>query len=266
MQSLVWHVGIIDPVAIDLGIVQVRWYALAYITGLLSTWKISVYLAKSQNLGFSEKFLDDFLTWAILGVILGGRLGYVLFYKPEFYLSNPLEILAISKGGMSFHGGFIGVGVAAYIYCKKHAVALLRFSDLFIVSIPIGLFCGRIANFVNGELWGRVTDGTWGVVFPYAGLQPRHPSQLYEAFFEGIVLFVLLYILATRFNSFKVKGLNTGVFIMGYGLSRIFVEGFREPDPFIGMLVHGTTFGQWLSVPMVIIGASLIRHGVRKYG
>ena len=266
MQSLIWHVGSIDPVAIDLGIVQVRWYALAYIAGLLSSLKLSIYLAKSQNLNFSEEFLDNFFTWAVLGVLLGGRLGYVMFYKPEFYLSNPMEILMVNKGGMSFHGAFIGVTLACYVYSKKHAMDMLRFSDLFVVTIPIGIFFGRMANFVNGELWGRVTDGTWGVVFPYGGDQPRHPSQLYEAFFEGIVLFVFLYILATRFNGFKVKGLNTGVFIMGYGLSRIFVEGFREPDAFIGMLVHSTTFGQWLSLPMVIIGASLIRHGVRKYG
>ena len=262
----VWHVGGIDPVALDLGFLKIHWYALAYIAGILTVFKLTPYLAKRQSLNINAVAIDNFFTWAVLGIILGGRLGYVLFYQPTFYLSNPMEILAIYRGGMSFHGGFLGVVFAGYMYCRKNDISWLSLTDLFVVSIPLGLLFGRLANFINGELWGRITDGTWGVVFANAGDAPRHPSQLYEGLLEGLVLFVVLYVLATRFNGFKAKGLHTGVFLMGYGLSRIFVEGFRQPDAFIGTFAHGTTLGQWLSLPMVVIGASLIRYGSKRNG
>ncbi len=261
---MIWNVGGFDPVALDLGVLQIRWYALSYIAGILAVFKITPYLAKKYNPSITTDNIDDFFTWAVLGIVIGGRLGYVLFYQPEYYLSNPIEVLFIYKGGMAFHGGFLGVVLAGWLYCKKYKIDVVAMSDIFVVSIPLGLMFGRLANFVNGELWGRVTDGTWGVIFPNAGDLPRHPSQLYEAFLEGFVLFVLLYILVAHFEALKARGFALGVFVTGYGFSRILAENFREPDAFIGYLSHGTTMGQWLSIPMIIVGATFMRHGLRN--
>ena len=261
-MNMFFDVSNIDPVAIEFGFLQIKWYGLAYVVGLLGAFSLSKYLAKKYKSEVSPKQIDDFFVWAVLGVVIGGRLGYTLFYQPSYYLSNPLEILYIMNGGMSFHGGGLGVLVAFILYCKKHKISLLAFMDIFSVSTPIGLFLGRIANFINGELWGRETDGSWG--FYFAGTDiPRHPSQLYEAFGEGLLLLFILMLMVTRYDALKTKGLVAGTFIMLYGVARIFVEFFREPDVFIGYLSHQTTLGQWLSVPLVIFGTALIRKSLR---
>ncbi|MGB1361314.1 MAG: prolipoprotein diacylglyceryl transferase [Alphaproteobacteria bacterium] len=261
---MIWNFVNINPVALDLWGLKVHWYGIAYVVGLMGVFKLTPYLAKKYNNIVSPKILDDFFTWAVLGIILGGRLGYVLFYQPSYYLLNPIEVLYIMNGGMSFHGGILGVAIAMYVYAKRNKVDLFAFSDAFAVSVPIGLFFGRIANFVNAELWGRPTDGSWGVIFPNAGDMPRHPSQLYEAGLEGLLLLIVLLLMVIRYDGFKFKGLITGTFMMLYGISRIIVEGFREPDAFIGYLAHGTTWGQWLSVPMVILGANMLRLSIRS--
>jgi phosphatidylglycerol:prolipoprotein diacylglycerol transferase len=258
---MIIDVSNINPVAFSIGFVKIHWYGLAYAVGILLGFKFSMMMAKKFNKSITAKQIDDFFIWVIFGIIFGGRFFYVLFYQPKYYFSNPIEILYIMNGGMSFHGGLIGVGIAMYLYCRKHKINLLSFMDTIAVSAPIGLFLGRIANFVNGELWGVPTDGSWGFIFADGIL--RHPSQLYEAFLEGLILFLILNIMAVYYNAFKYKGLLVGTFTMMYGIFRIFIEGFREPDSFIGYLSHSTTMGQWLSVPMLILGASLIRTSVR---
>lgn len=245
----------IDPVALSLGPVVVRWYALAYILGIVLGWR----LARRIGRPLPAEAFDDFMTWATLGVILGGRLGYVLFYRPGHYLDHPLEALMVWQGGMSFHGGMLGVVAAAVLFCRARAIPLFRLSDPVCAVVPIGLFFGRIANFINGELWGRpAPDLAWAMVFPGGGPLPRHPSQLYQAGLEGVALFALVFWLATRPGVRAREGIVTGAFFAGYGVARIIGEFFRQPDAFLGFLAFGTTMGQLLSLPMVAFGLGVI--------
>lgn len=255
----------IDPIAIQIGPLAIRWYALAYLAGFILGWRYCMRLARADARRPDPKDLDDFLTWAVIGVILGGRLGYVLFYNLPYYAENPLQALAVWRGGMSFHGGLIGVVTAIALFARRRGFPVLALGDLVAAAAPIGLFFGRIANFVNGELYGRATDVAWGVVFPDGGPQPRHPSQLYEAVLEGLVLFVVLHLLVRRPETRNHPGVVTGTFFAGYGLSRIVVEFFREPDRQLGYLLGGyATMGQILSVPMVLLGLGLILYASRN--
>lgn len=259
----------IDPVALSIGPVDIRWYALAYLVGFILGWRYAVYLAglgknAAGELFISKLQIDDFLPWAILGVIVGGRLGYVMFYQPEMYWAEPWEIPKIWRGGMSFHGGAAGMIVAMIAYSMVLKLPLLRLSDIVCCAVPIGLFFGRIANFINAELYGRVTTSPWGIIFPGGGMYPRHPSQLYEAVLEGLVLFVVLALLVHRQSIRNMPGFLSGVFLIGYGASRFFVEFFREPDLQIGYIFNYFTMGQLLSVPMLLGGLVLVVYAVRR--
>lgn len=246
----------IDPVAFQLGPFAIHWYGIAYVIGILGWWRYSLWLTKKFPL-VDRKMVDDYLAWAIIGVVLGGRLGYVIFYNPGKYLENPLEIFEVWKGGMAFHGGILGVAIATAIYAYKRGIYVLNFSDLACCGVPIGLFFGRLANFINGELYGRITDSPWGMVFPNGGPSPRHPSQLYEAFLEGIVLFLILSYGALYTSWPRRRGFLTGLFLTGYGTARIIAEGYREADAFIGYFPGGLTMGQLLSFPLLILGIFL---------
>ncbi len=249
-----------DPVIVQLGPLSIRWYALAYITGLVVGWRLVRRLVRQAPAVASELQVDDFLTWATLGVVLGGRLGYVLFYQPSVYLAHPSMILAVWEGGMSFHGGMLGVAVAVTIFCRRNAIPLLGFADRVAVVAPIGLGLGRIANFINGELWGRPAPEwlPWAMIFPRGGMVPRHPSQLYEALMEGVLLATLMFVLSRREAIRSRFGMLTGIFLSGYAVARIVGEYFREPDAFLGFLSFGTTMGQILSIPMLLAGLWLI--------
>tara|TARA_R110002110_G_scaffold376568_2_gene586780 strand:+ start:290587 stop:291444 length:858 start_codon:yes stop_codon:yes gene_type:complete len=255
----------IDPVAIAIGPFVVRWYALAFIAGLLAGWGYMLTLLRRPPVTMTSQQVGDFFSWAIVGVILGGRLGFVGFYQADYFLANPLQILAVWNGGMSFHGGLIGVIVATILYARKQGIMVLTLGDLVAAAAPIGLFLGRLANFINGELYGRTTDVPWAVVFPDGGDLGRHPSQLYEAGLEGLLLFVILFALA-RFARARFRpGLLTGVFLVGYGSARIFVEFFRQPDNYVGdggFLLWGSTIGQWLSTPIAIAGLIFIVYAL----
>lgn len=249
----------IDPVAIAIGPFAIRWYALAFIFGLLAGWwYIGRFLRQPPHI-MTRPQLSDFFTWAIIGVIAGGRLGYISFYQTAYYFENPLEIFFVWQGGMSFHGGLIGVVVAIILFARRRKIPIFALGDLVACAAPIGLFLGRLANFINGELYGRVSDVSWAVVFPTDDQQlPRHPSQLYEAALEGVVLFIVMFVLV-RFTKARTRpGLLMGIFLIGYGAARIFVEFFREPDIQIGFLASNTTLGQWLSVPVLIAGIYFI--------
>ncbi|MDA0368062.1 MAG: prolipoprotein diacylglyceryl transferase [Proteobacteria bacterium] len=254
----------IDPVLIAIGPFAIRWYAIAYIAGIVLAWRLVLQLIQHGNTALSRKDADDFVVWATVGIILGGRLGYVLFYRPEFYLSHPVEILFIWQGGMSFHGGLLGVTGAIILFCRKRGLRLFAVADLIAVAGPVGLFFGRIANFINAELFGRATDLPWGVVFPTGGPLPRHPSQLYEAGLEGIVLFGILIALYFATTIRHRPGLMTGVFVAGYAAARLFVEMFREPDAHLGFLAGGITMGQVLSVPLLLFGIFMIGLAMRR--
>lgn len=255
----------IDPVAFAVGPLQIHWYALAYLTGFIGGWVYAAQLLKryGQASGVKPAMLDDLLTWVIVGVILGGRIGYVLFYNSIMYLHNPLDVLKLWQGGMSFHGGFAGVLIAVAIWARRNKLTFLAVTDVAAAVTPIGLFFGRIANFVNGELYGRVTTAPWGVIFPNGGPLPRHPSQLYEALLEGLVLFIVLCVLARRKDAWSHEGLLSGTFLIGYGLSRIIVEFVREPDAQIGFLAGGVTMGQLLSLPLVLAGIWILARWTR---
>lgn len=255
---------LIDPVLLRLGPIEIRWYSLAYIFGIIFAWLMAKYLNKKDKVFDAKAISDDFFFYCVLSVIVGGRLGYVLFYNPLWYFAHPLDIFKIWQGGMSFHGGFVGVVVFIYWICKKHKIDFWRFSDLLAVGTPIGLFFGRIANFINMELYGRVTESRFGMVFPNAGNLPRHPSQLYEAFFEGFVLFVVLFCLANFTNIRKCKGVLTSLFLIGYGVSRFVIEFFREPDQQMGYILGFFTMGQLLSLPIIIFGACILIFSVLK--
>ncbi|MBV8494717.1 MAG: prolipoprotein diacylglyceryl transferase, partial [Alphaproteobacteria bacterium] len=232
----------IDPVAVALGPFVVRWYALAYIAGLLIGWRYCLMLANRPPRLVARDDIDDFLVWATLGVVLGGRIGYVLFYQPGYYLIHPLEALYLWHGGMSFHGGALGVTLAIAVFTRARRLPVFAFSDIVAEAIPIGLFFGRIANFINGELFGRETDVPWAMVFPNGGPVPRHPSQLYEAFCEGLLLFLLL-LLAEHRGARQRPGVVTGLFLIGYAVARMSGELFRQPDVQLGFLFFIGQFG-----------------------
>jgi phosphatidylglycerol---prolipoprotein diacylglyceryl transferase len=258
----------IDPIAIAIGPLEFRWYALAYVAGLLfASWYMKRLVDFPKLWGayapaLSIKLVDDLFIWTLLGVIGGGRLGYVLFYKPYYYLQNPLEIFATWDGGMSFHGGFLGVVVACLVWGRRYGVTLDRLLDLGAASVPVGLGLGRVANFINAELWGRPTEMAWGVVFP-GDTFARHPSQIYEAILEGLVLFVLVRIGTHRFGILQHPGRAAGLFALWYGLSRIFVEHFREPDRHLGYFAGFITMGMVLSLPLVFVGIWLLLRSRR---
>jgi phosphatidylglycerol:prolipoprotein diacylglycerol transferase len=235
-----------------------RWYSLAYITGIVGAWWLMTRMIRLPHAPLDQKRLDDYITWATIGVIGGGRLGYVIFYNPDKYLADPMEILRLWDGGMSFHGGCFGVIAACFLHGWAARFSGLRLLDMVATVTPLGLGLGRLANFVNGELWGRPTGSDWGIIFPDAGPEPRHPSQLYEAGLEGGVLFIVLTILFWRTGARLRPGLLSGVFGLGYGLSRYIVENYREPDRQLGILDTGLTMGQTLTLPLILAGLVLI--------
>jgi phosphatidylglycerol---prolipoprotein diacylglyceryl transferase len=258
----------LDPIAFSVGPFAIHWYALAYVIGLLfASWYIKQLVSFPKLWGAMRPTLtvqqvDDLFLWFLLGVIGGGRLGYVLFYKPMFYLSNPLEIFKTWDGGMSFHGGFLGVVIACWLWGRKHGVRLDQLLDLGAASVPVGLGLGRVANFINAELWGRPADVPWAVQFPGDTLG-RHPSQLYEALLEGLILFVAVRIGTHRFGILQKPGRASGIFALGYGLSRIFVEYFREPDAHVGYIAGFVTLGMIYSLPLVLVGIWLLLRSRR---
>lgn len=259
-----WNSLGLDPVALAIGPLAIRWYSLAYIVGILGGWWLLSRMIRRPGAPMNGGHVDDLVTWCTLGVILGGRLAYVIFYNPAQYLDDPLSILKLWEGGMAFHGGLAGVIVAILLYARSQGLSALRILDYLAVVTPIGLLLGRFANFVNGELWGRPTDGTWGIIFPDAGPEPRHPSQLYEAALEGALLLIILN-LAFWFSSARMKpGLLGGIFVLGYGLSRFAIEFFREPDAQLGTLAMGMTMGQLLSLPMILLGLWLLSTAGRR--
>ena len=258
----------IDPVLVHLGPVAIRWYALAYIFGILLGWLYARAIIRNGALWggkppFTVEAFDDFIVWVTLGVILGGRLGYVLFYNPEYFAAHPLQVLELWSGGMSFHGGFFGCVVAVMLFAKRRGLPILSLGDITCAVGPIGLFLGRLANFINGELWGRAADVPWAMVFPGAGPLPRHPSQIYEALLEGLLLFVVLAVLV-RGGALKRPGLIIGSFAAVYALARSFCEFFREPDPQLGFLWGGLTMGMLLSVPLFLYGVGQIAYSLRR--
>lgn len=261
---------VIDPVFLSLGPLQLRWYGLSYLVGILLAWYYSKRTAKRADIWpanqspISPVQLSDFIFWATLGIILGGRIGYVLFYNFKAHLEDPLQIFAVWNGGMSFHGGFLGVTLAMILFAKFKKLSLLSLFDLIAMAAPIGLFFGRLANFVNAELYGRTTDLPWGIVFPNAGPLPRHPSQLYEAMLEGVLLFIVLRIAAYQFKTLKKPGLVAGLFAILYATFRSLVELVRVPDAHIGYFSYGTTMGMWLSLPMLLAGLLMCLYALKK--
>ncbi|OYX34947.1 MAG: prolipoprotein diacylglyceryl transferase [Caulobacterales bacterium 32-69-10] len=259
----------IDPVLLQIGPFALRWYALAYVAGIVIGWRYAVSLTRNASIWrgttptADEKQIDDLVLWVTLGVIAGGRLGYVLFYKPNLFWTDPVEIFRTWNGGMSFHGGLIGVSLALVGFAVTNKLNLLRLADITAPAVPIGLFFGRLANFINGELWGRPTTGPWGMVFPNAGPEPRHPSQLYEAGLEGILLFCILRWATHGAKQLPRRGFVSGLFLVGYGLFRILLEGVREPDRDMPAFPLGLTMGIMLSVPMLLAGVGLILYSRR---
>ncbi len=252
-----------DPVAIHLGPLAVHWYGLMYLLGFVAfIWLGRKRLRVLNRPGWDDKMLDDLLFYGVLGVVLGGRLGQVLFYEPGYYFSNPLKIIAVWEGGMSFHGGFIGVMLAMALFAKRRKLSWLPLMDFIAPLVPIGLGAGRIGNFINGELWGRPTDVPWAMIFPQVDNLPRHPSQLYECALEGIVLFTLLWLYSRKP---RPAGAVSGLFLIGYGSFRFIAEFTRNPDDGIfGYMTFGVSMGQWLSLPMVLAGIGLIRWAYKK--
>ena len=244
----------LDPVAVYLGPIAIRWYSLAYIAGVL----FALFWLKKCN--EKERFLpqkayDDWLSWAIISIILGGRFGYVFFYNSSYFFAHPLEIFAFWNGGMSFHGGLIGTILGMIFFARKYQVNFFKLTDSLAVSAPVGLFFGRLANFMNMELYGRVSGSNFGIIFPNAGNLPRHPSQLYEAFFEGLIMFVVMFYLR---NFYRQNGVLSVAFLLLYGLFRILIENFREPDEQIGFLLNKITLGQLRSIPLIFFGSAMI--------
>ncbi len=248
----------IDPVIISIGPLAVTFYSLAYVMGVMLGWYYILNIISQKSVNIQKKNIDDFVSWVIIGIIVGGRLGYVIFYDPAKYFTNPIDILKTYEGGMSFHGGISGFLIAATAFCRYYKVQLLTLTDLCAAAIPIGLFLGRIANFINAELYGRVTDVGWAFIFPYSDMQPRHPSQLYESFLEGFVSFFIIRYFIFKRNALDKSGFLSGLFLILYSLFRIFVEFFREPDEKIGYLFQYFTMGQILCIPMIIFGSLLI--------
>ena len=248
----------LSPELARLGPLVLRWYSLAYLAGIILGWWYLRKLVRQPGSPMSVKHADDFVFWATIGVIVGGRLGYVLFYSPATYLHDPLGVFRLWEGGMSFHGGVAGVTLAIFLYARSQKIDWIRVCDYVACVYPIGHFLGRLANFVNGELWGRPTDGSWGIVFPGAGPEPRHPSQLYEAGLEGLALFLLLWWLFWRTSARRYPGRLVGAFCVGMGLARFALEYFREPDRQLGTLQTGLTMGQSLTIPFMLVGIYMI--------
>jgi phosphatidylglycerol:prolipoprotein diacylglycerol transferase len=257
-SAIRWDSLGLHPVALDLGFFQLRWYSLAYLAGIVIGWWYLLKLLDRPGAPMARRHADDMVFYATLGILLGGRLGYVFFYRPGFYIENPAEILQLWDGGMSFHGGVIGVSLGILYMARKHGLNWLRIHDYVACCVPFGLFFGRIANFVNGELWGRPTDVPWAVIFPTGGEVPRHPSQLYEAGLEGLLLGLILWFLFWKTDARYQPGKLVGAFILVYGLSRFLVELVRQPDQGLENLSWGLTMGQTLTVPMILGGIYLI--------
>jgi phosphatidylglycerol---prolipoprotein diacylglyceryl transferase len=258
----------INPILIHLGPLAVRWYALAYIVGILVGWMYARSIIASPRLWGGPPPLtvidfDDFVIWITLGIILGGRIGYILFYNLPLFAAHPLQIFELWNGGMSFHGGFLGCMVAIILFALKRKIPILSLGDVTTAVTPIGLFLGRIANFINDELWGRPTDMPWAMIFPTGGPIPRHPSQLYEAALEGIVLFIVLNVLV-RCGALKRRGIVTGSFAVGYAAARITCEFFREPDPQLGFLWGGLTMGMLLCIPLMLAGIGILAYALTR--
>jgi len=258
----------IDPIALSVGPLQIRWYALAYLVGILVGWAYALWIVKKDvhdpSLRPNKNDLDDYLPFAVLGIILGGRIGYILFYQFEYYLHNPLAMLQIWAGGMSFHGGLLGVVASILLYAGVKKFNPWRLSDIVCAVAPIGICPGRFANFINGELYGRVTSVPWGMVFPGGGDEPRHPSQIYQALLEGALLFVILAFLISRTKIRSKPGIVTGAFFVGYGILRFGTEFFREPDWYLGFVIGALSMGQVLCLPMIAFGAGVILWASRK--
>lgn len=259
---------VIDPVMVQLGPLPIRYYALSYIVSLVIGWLIAQQMVRRDALWGavarpSAQSLDDLLVYVAFGAVLGGRLFYVLFYNLPFFLANPLEIPAVWQGGMSFHGGMTGAALGAFLLARREKVLFLSVGDLCCCVAPIGLFLGRLANFIKPELWGRPADVPWAMVFPGAGPEPRHPSQLYEAGLEGLALGLVMG-LVVRAGAFRKPGLTSGLFLTGYALARIVCEFFREPDPQLGFLFGGATMGMLLSAPLALAGGVLIIFALRR--
>lgn len=251
-----------DPIAIHLGPLGIHWYGLMYLAGFLAFLWLGKWRVKhGPQVGWQESDIDDILFYGALGVILGGRLGYALFYQPGYFISHPLEILALWQGGMSFHGGFLGVLIAMAWFARKTGKRWLSIMDFVAPMVPIGLGAGRMGNFINGELWGRTTDVPWGMVFPKVDNLARHPSQLYEFGLEGVALFCLLWWYSSKPRS---VGAVSALFLIGYGSFRFLVEFTREPDSFLGPLALGMSMGQWLSLPMVLVGIWMLITSGKK--
>jgi phosphatidylglycerol:prolipoprotein diacylglycerol transferase len=258
----------INPVLIHLGPLAIRWYALAYIVGIIAGWYYARVIIASERLWGGRAPLtvvafDDFIVWITLGIILGGRTGYVLFYNLPHFLENPLQIFELWNGGMSFHGGVLGCCVAIILFALLRRIPVLSLADLTAAVAPIGLFLGRLANFINGELWGRPTDVPWAMIFPNGGPVARHPSQLYEAALEGVVLFILLGLMV-RAGWLKRPGVIAGSFALGYGIARIICEFFREPDVQVGFLWGGLTMGMLLCIPLMLGGIAILAFAFRR--
>lgn len=256
----------LDPVLLQVGPFALRWYSMAYLAGIVLGWLYLIRLTQDEDSPLGRTDADELITWATIGIIAGGRLAYVLFYEPAAYLSDPLSIFTLWRGGMSFHGGAFGVGLAIFLYCRNRKLAWIRVLDYVAMCAPIGLLLGRIANFINGELWGRPTALPWGIIFPDGGPLPRHPSQLYEAALEGPLLFLVLWALY-RFSSARLRpGVLTGSFVLGYGVLRFLVEFIREPDQQLIAFTQATGLhmGQWLCVPMIVGGGVLIARAFNR--
>ncbi|WP_262694618.1 prolipoprotein diacylglyceryl transferase [Kordiimonas aquimaris] len=255
----------IDPVIFSLGPIAIRWYSMAYIGGIMFAWWYIRRETEKPGAPLSATHIDDFITWGMLAIIVGGRLGYVLFYNFQAYLHHPGRIIRVWDGGMSFHGGLIGVVIALAIYVHRHKLDLFKVGDIVAVVSPIGLLAGRLANFINGELWGRPTDVSWAMIFPTDRLQlPRHPSQLYEALGEGLILFIILHLLYHKTRLAKqAPGVIAGLFFVGYGITRFLVEFVREPDSHLGLMEIGLSRGQLLTFPMFIFAGWLIYRGLQ---
>jgi len=270
MSTLVLPFPAINPILFQWGPLAIRWYALAYIAGLIAGWALIRRVVADDRLWGgvprpSPDSIDDLLVYCAIGVIVGGRLGNVLFYDPRYYFSHPIEIFKVWEGGMAFHGGLIGAALGVALFARRYKTPLLSVFDLVSLAAPIGVFLGRLANFIKPELWGRPTDAPWAIIFPGSDGLPRHPSQIYEALLEGLAIFVIL-VLAARAGGLRRPGLIAGAFGALYGAARIFCEFYRDPDPRLEDLGHGLTMGMVLSAPLIVIGLGLVAWSLRGAG